>query len=278
MLLFATCLKGYPSTNAQSGHSLQSSLCLGEAAHGEDACMFCLQLSNEGVVTRRTKRSAICTYSQFTNHNKIKAEFLVQRLREAAIRKQDLFFVASQAKANMQVAMRRAQKAESKLKTAITHDNCPKYLSGYIRMAEEGVLPPKAQQDFLEDMGKSNIMQNPRRSATTKSFYSVLRCTGSPWVAQFVAMNFGGPSQSSMKGWRSKEFPGIPAGRVATNLDKLVEQLLAHDLLQVPGIWSEDATTCLKRLAAALSDNPDGLDILVEGFTEAIHITGQPQS
>ena len=56
------------------------------------------------------------------------------------------------------------------------------------------------------------------------------------------------------------------------NLIKLAEILVKYDLLDVPGMWSEDATTCLKKIVACLSENPDGIEVMVEGFTEPLII------
>ena len=37
-------------------------------------------------------------------------------------------------------------------------------------------------------------------------------------------------------------------------------------------MWSEDATTCLKKIVACLKENPDGIEVMVEGFTEPLMI------
>ena len=54
----------------------------------------------------------------------------------------------------------------------------------------------------------------------------------------------------------------FPSGLLRKNLEQLVELLKGFNLLSVPGIWSEDATTSVKRLTASLDHCPEGIDVL----------------
>ena len=54
----------------------------------------------------------------------------------------------------------------------------------------------------------------------------------------------------------------------------LAAVLKDYNLLDVPGLWSEDATTCMKRVTAAMDGgrNNEGISVLVEGFVEPIAV------
>ena len=105
-----------------------------------------------------------------------------------------------------------------------------------------------------------------------KGMYVMLLNCGSPWVASFISQNTGGPDLRTMQRWRGEMMDSFCAGRSHKNLVQLVQLLKVFHLEDVPGIWSEDATTCVKRITAALDDNPDGIVVVVEGFNEPVLI------
>jgi hypothetical protein len=85
-------------------------------------------------------------------------------------------------------------------------------------------------------------------------------------------MNMGGPHLRTMQMWRGHMSNYLP-GRLEQNMDQLVSSLKKRDLLDVPGVWSEDATTCLKGVSACLDGlEGKGMEVYVEGFPEPIII------
>jgi hypothetical protein len=138
---------------------------------------------------------------------------------------------------------RQRKRAEQKLESSIDKDNAPKFLRTFIAAAEEGLLPTEALQALLEDIGKSLLFKSHTRCPTARSFYVTLLNAGSPWISQFVSMNMGGPHLRTVQRWRGLMYDYLP-GRLEKNIDQLVALLDKMDLLDVPGMWSEDATTC----------------------------------
>jgi hypothetical protein len=85
-------------------------------------------------------------------------------------------------------------------------------------------------------------------NATEQHFYGMLLNSGNPWVEQFVAKNLFGPSLRWAKQHRAS-LPTIPMGDVcAANVTLLHNMLCRYGLEAVPGVVSEDGSTCTRRV------------------------------
>lgn len=89
-----------------------------------------------------------------------------------------------------------------------------------------------------------------------------------------LCKNLGGPCVRTVKLWRSESFFDVASGQLESNIEMLAAVLKDYNLLDVPGLWSEDATTCMKRVTAAMDGgrNNEGISVLVEGFVEPIAV------
>ena len=249
---------------------LRSTLCIG--AHHQQTCPCCQALSFEASVQQRILRGSSDTISKLTRHSLVKLHALVKRVQEKGSCCRGLFFEVSNTKQALGAALRKLEKYEAKLESALARGNGHKYFRNFIRAAEADIFPPQAMQEIVDDMGKSLVSHGQKRPEAVKGLYVMLLNCGSPWVASFVSQNLGGPNSRTIQRWRGGMMQPFTAGRMIQNLVQLVEILTLYNLLDVPWVWSEDATTCIKRLTASLDDNPDGIEIWVEGFNEPVLI------
>ena len=254
--------------------ALRSTVCVGFSSGSEPKpCACCEAILHDLSVQRRMRRAAVSSgSSKFTRHDQIAAHCLLQRMRVSSVGNRDLWFAASSAIKSSQAARRSADRAELKLMSSTAHDNAPKHLRSLVEAHNDGIIPPSVMQEMISDMGKSVVCDGHQRSKTVRSFYVTLLNCGNPWICEFVSQNLNGPCLRTIKSWRSDTFFTFHAGRVIQNLSKLAEMLKEYNLLDVPGMWSEDATTCLKKIVTCLKENPDGIEVMVEGFTEPLMI------
>ena len=213
--------------------------------------------------------------SKFTNHSAVSTTTLVQRLKEhGKSRHKDLLCVAEKTRA-VATANNRANQCMRKLEQSLTIRDYPDWLRNFITAVETGSLPHGGMQHVLQDMGESLLTGGQQqRNGTVKALYQAAARCGSPWVCKLFANTLMGPDFRTIRRWNA-DFFTILAGRAIENLHKLKEMLVAYNLQDVPGIWSEDATTCMKKLSATLDALPadeDGLDVYIEGFVEMIKI------
>ena len=196
---------------------------------------------------------------------------MVERLRTKSGSITRLFFEVSNTTARLAVAERRIDKFQNKLQAGLSRDNAPKYFRHFITAAQMNVFPPEQMQELLNDIGASLISHGQSKSKTTKSFYINLLNSGSPWVAQLVSKNLGGPHLRTIQRWRGTEAFSYKPGLIQENMVALVLLLKRMGLYDVPGVWSEDATTCKKMLVVTLDYEPGS--VFVEGFVEPVRIT-----
>lgn len=89
-------------------------------------------------------------------------------------------------------------------------------------------------------------------NATEQHFYGMLLNSGNPWVQEFVAKNLFGPSLRWAKQHRCS-LPTIPIGEVTdANVALLTNMLTRLGLRDVPGLVSEDGSTCSRHVCAQL--------------------------
>ena len=208
--------------------------------------------------------------SKYTRHDRVSVACLIQRLNSKSSMLTELFFDVSNTKSSLAVAEKRIQKLESKMESGLRHDNAPKFLKHFIQALQMGILPPQAMQDIMEDMGASLMMHKAKRNQTSRSLYITLLNNGSPWICSLVSKALGGPHIRTIKSWRGTDSFHFKPGLRVENMQQLVQILNAFGLLDVPGIWSEDATTCLKRLAVSLDYEPG--EVYIEGFINPVRV------
>ena len=251
---------------------LRSLMCLKCSPTG--SCAMCLALGKERSITMRLHRTSnggvALQPSKYTRHDRVSVACLIQRLNSKSSMLTELFFDVSNTKSSLAVAEKRIQKLESKMESGLRHDNAPKFLKHFIQALQMGILPPQAMQDIMEDMGASLMMHKAKRNQTSRSLYITLLNNGSPWICSLVSKALGGPHIRTIKSWRGTDSFHFKPGLRVENMQQLVQILNAFGLLDVPGIWSEDATTCLKRLAVSLDYEPG--EVYIEGFINPVRV------
>jgi hypothetical protein len=236
---------------------------------------MCAALAKERSVQKRVHNAESVESlnpSNYARHDRVKTAVLISRLKGSAAKIKLLFYSDRNTKAALAVAEKRVERMELKMKTVIHHDNAPKYMKYFLQAVTFDVLPPETMQILLEDMGKGLLKHSHTRGATVKRLYVTLLNNGSPWIASLVARNLGGPHIDTIKRWRGSEAFNYEPGLLVENMKQLVLMLKLFDLMDVPGYWSEDATTCLKRLTVSLDYGPGDAAVWVEGFLEPLRV------
>lgn len=264
---------------------LVSSSCEGVVLDGAQCCASCFALLKDKALQKRIKRQPRMRYlattnqcnldvtiSKFTRHDYVTHNQLLQRSQHLGQQRRQDFFTVRKHIRVADKATRDWKIAKAKMLSSANTGNGVKYLRSYNLAAETNIFPKEALQDILLDIGKSLTLDKQRFNLTSRSFYVTLLNSSSPSIVKYVSRILQGPHLRTVQNWRSQMSFNLEPGMREDNLDNLVTLLKAYNLDHVPGIWSEDATTNLKRLSVSLSDNETGIEVILEGFVEPIRI------
>jgi hypothetical protein len=259
---------------------VHSSVCIHGGSSHSELCAPCAALHFEGWTTKAEARAerpvTAKACPQRAKHSSLSRGAALQRVKHSAAHGQDRWLSEKNAERKLLRAQRKIERLESKMCAGISHDKYPKFVRALMAACDEEKLPTSTLQNILEDIGRALVSPRRRVSIDTKSFYTCLLNCGNPWVTQFVSKNLRGLSLSSTKAHRrERSFEFVP-GKVAQAMEQAADDMKEYGMEGVPCMFSEDATTCLRRLDAVLKGNLDAggkLEVHVDGFLEPFSCT-----